>query len=346
MSNHIAMPQKSAKGIEGFTHRVVRGEFFNPDVRRGKKDGKRAPDAWLFSVQAIEAEEHKLRDDARSTIKQKQAEAHAHLDHFGNRLQQNREAQEQLKNDHRMPPEMVAEARYSSAVRDLVIAAFLTLLDIAGVLYIAKMIFGGNILLVSPIGILMTAGVVFGVKTLLEHLSPEKRVIVGKILMYVGGALIAAGLLGLALLRAVTFDFALSGNETMNIQQISIGNLLLMLGLGIGLPLILGVFYESESEKMKEAKIALDLYREERSIQKAHTEWTAFSQRLLEMNDNFDTITANIILLRQNRYIRGFIKGVRKDPNAKQHIDEILKRGRTVSQERTLTVETVGTGRN
>jgi len=345
MNKRIELP-KNVKRIEGLSHRTVSGEFLNPDVCRGRKDGKRAPDAWSAALQAIDAEETRIKDDARSAIRQTQGETQANLEHIENLLLQDREAQETLEREGRMLPETVAAAQYRAAMRDLVIAGLLTILDIAGVLYIAKKVFGGNVLLVSPIGILMTAGVVFGVKTLLEHMQPDRKVLVGKIIMYVGVALIVVGLFGLALLRTVTFDADLAGNGIINTDRMSLGNLLLMLGLGVGLPLILGVFYETESAKVKAARIALVLYDEERRLQNAKNAWTSLSKKLHEIDDRIDDITANIIKLRQNRYVRGYIKGVRKNPEAKQYIDSILKRGQAGPSHRAMTFETVETRRN
>lgn len=345
MNNQIQTP-KNVKRIEGISHRAVDGEFLNPDVCRGRKDGKRAPDAASAALQAIDAEETRIKDDARSAVRQTQGEATAKLEHIENLLQQNKRAQEALKGEGRLLAETVAAAQRKAASFELFLAGLLTFLDIAGVLYIAKKIFGGNVLLISPIGVLMTAGVVFGVKTLLDHLKPEKKILVGKAIMYLGVALIVVGLIGLAMLRTVTFDADLTGNGMINLDRMSLGNLLLMLGLGVGLPLILGVFYETESAKKKAAEIVLVLYREERDLLDLQNAWKAYSKKLEEIDGGLDGITANIIKLRQNRYIRGYIKGVRKNSDAKQYIDAVLGRSQTGLLQGALTLKTVETGRN
>ncbi len=345
MNNNIERP-KNVKRIEGLSHRAVSGDFLNADICRGRKDGKRAPDAWSAALQAIEADEQRLKNDARSAIRQKQGEADAHLEHIGNLLEQNKVMREALKNEGRLLTEPVAAAQYASAFRDITIVIFLTLLDAAGMVFIAKKIFGGNVLYYSPIGILLAAGVIFLIKSILEYLSPEERGTVGKIIRYLGGALILIGTTGFALLRSVTFDASLSGDGAINTTTISLGDLLMTIGIGIGLPLILGVLYEEESLKLKAAKIALNPYGEERELWRAKTEWTAHSKRLQEIDDHIDGITANTIKLRQSRYVRGYIKGVRKNPDAKHYIDAILKRGHTASPERPLTLEPVGIGGN
>ncbi len=335
-------PKKVSKGIEGFTHRTTSGEFLNPDVCRGRQDGKMAPDAWSASLYAIEAEEDKFRGDAHSAIKQTQADANIRLEHIDNLLQKNKKTQEHLKKEDRLLPEPVAEAQYSSAMLHLSIIVLLTLIDTAGVVYIAKQIFSGSALLFSSIGILLTSSIVFGVKALLEHLSPERRTFVGKLIMWTGIALIVGGLVGFAMLRTVTFDAALTGASLINVEKITLGNLLFTLGLGLGVPLVLGVTFEQESAKMKAAKISRELYIEEKLLLKAKTEWTALSRRLQEIDDKIDEITLNIIKLRQNRYVRGYVKGIRKDPDATRYIDSILKRNHTAVQKDLLMLEPVG----
>ena len=171
MNKQIPLP--NTRHIKGLSHRAVAGEFLNPDVRRGRKDGKHAPDAWRVALNAIDAEETRIKDETRSMIRQTQAEAGSRLEHISNGLEQNRVMQEALKNEGRLLPEPVAATQYKAARRDLLIAGLLTILDVAGSVYITKKIFGGNILLIFPVGVLLPAGVIFGVKTLLDHLRPE-----------------------------------------------------------------------------------------------------------------------------------------------------------------------------
>ncbi len=328
--------------IEGLSYRKGSGEFLNHDVRRGCKDGRKAPDAWSFSLQAIEAEEVRFKDDFRSVIRQTQADASTNLSHKEYLLKQNNDAEEGLMEDHKMIAESVAQAQHSAAYRDLFIAGFLTCLDAFGLIIILKKIFGGNICLIVPLGILLISAVVFGIKTLLEYQNPEKRTTTGKILVYVGGALVVVGLIGVALLRSVTFNAALAGDGAINIGEISMGNLLFTVGIGIGLPLILGVWFESESSKMKCASIPLMLYAEERLLLKARTALLAKLKRLQEIDNSLDGITPNIIRLRQSRYARGYIKGVRKNQNARQYIEEILKNSQDSHDQRASMPKLAG----
>ncbi len=346
IGTNIERPKKTLSRIKGFSHRSVAGEFRNPDVRRGRKDGKHAPDAWSASLYAIEAEENKFRDDAHSMIKQTQAEAKVRLEHIDNLLQKNKETQEHLKKEERLLPEAVAEVQYSAALFHLAIIFLLTLIDTVGVVYIARQIFSGSVLLFSSIGILLTSSVVFGVKALLEHLAPEKRPFFSRLIMWTGIAFIVSGLVGFAMLRTVTFDAALTGSSLINVDKISYGNLLFTIGLGLGVPFIFGVIFEQESSKMRPAKISRELYMEEKLLLKAKTEWTALTNRLQEIDDKIDAITTHIIKLRQKRYLRGYVKGIRKDPDAPRYIDSILKRGQTAALDSSFTLEPVGTGTN
>ena len=54
--------------------------------------------------------------------------------------------------------------------------------------------------------------------------------------------------MGFAMLRTVTFDAALTGASLINVEKITLGNLLFTLGLGLGVPLVLGVTFERKRE--------------------------------------------------------------------------------------------------
>ncbi|MBF0560211.1 MAG: hypothetical protein HQL08_15685 [Nitrospirae bacterium] len=339
MNKNFGRTAQSMKKIEGLSHRKVAGEFFNTDVRRGSKDGRKAPDAWSFALKAIQAEEMGVRDDSRSIIRQTEAEASANIQYMDNLLKQNKEVQERLWREGSMIPESVAGTQYSTARRDLFFAGILTCLDALGLITILKKIFGGNILLIVPLGILLISAVVFGIKSLLEYQNPEKRKTTAKVLVYAGGGLVIVGLIGVALLRSVTFDAALAGDGAMNMGGMSVGNLLFTIGIGLGLPLVLGVWYETESSKIKASGSPLTLYAEERTLLKARTARQAELKRLQEVDDKLDDITLNIISLRQNRYVRGYVRGARKNQNARQHIDDILKYGQNDSDRKALAPE-------
>lgn len=320
----VKRPDRSVKHLEGFQHRTVNGELLNPDTCRGRKDGRKAPDAWSASLEAIEAGETKFKEDARSTVRQTQSEADAHLSHIEELLRQNREAQMQLQKENHLLPESVARAQYALATRDLFFAILLTLVDLIAVIFIARTIFGEHILIVAPIGILLTGGIVFGIKTLLEPLSNEKKMLVKRVVIYTGVSLVLTGLVGLVILRSTTFNVGLLGESAMDAKEVSIGNLLMLLGIGLGVPLIVGVLYEAESEKLRAAKIPLELYTEKTELLKVKAEWTALTQKLQEVDNKLDDVTESVIKLRRNRYIRGYMRGVQRNPDSKQYVEIVL----------------------
>lgn len=318
--------KKAAKIVKGFQHRKVEGEFLNPDTCRGRKDGRNAPDAWLASLQVIEADETNSKEQTRSTIRQTQAEANEHLALIEQSLIANKKTKEKLEEKGHLSPEQIAQSLYNSAVRDLILAILLAIIDLIAVIYIAKQIFGENTLIVVPMGILLTGSVILGIKALLGHLSPERKVLMRKAIIYTGLSLVLIGLVGLTLLRTTTFDIALSGEGAMNVGEVSLGNLLLMIGLGLGAPLVLGVIYEYEAEKLKTAMTSLHAYAEERELLKTKTEWQSLVERLQALDKSLDGVTEQIVKLRQNRYIRGFIRGIQKNPDAEKYIREISGR--------------------
>jgi len=345
MNRIILKPKKTLKLVKAFSRRKVASDFLNPDTRRGNKDGKQAPDAWSFSLQAIEAEESRAKEEARSTFRQAQHESKTSLEHIDALLKQNREEQKKLNAEGGMLPESVAAAQRASSVRHKFIALILTFLDAFGVITILRFMFGGRTIFVVPLGILLVAGVVFGIKNLLGHLSPEGRAFAVKLLMFSGIALVVTGLVGFALLRSETFNATLIGTDIANAKQISLGNLLFTLGIVLGVPLVIGVWYETENAKKETADISLRLYVPEKRLLKTKTEWLSLSKRVEELDARLDNITADIIRLRHGRYVRGYINGVRTNQDAGNYINAIMKHSEQVFPARVLMLQTAGNGR-
>ncbi len=342
MNQMILKPKKTLKRVEAFSRRKVARDSLNPDTRRGSRDGRKAPDAWSFSLQAIEAEESRAKQEARSTFRQAQHEAKTNLEHIDALLRQNREEQKKLTAEGGILPESVAAAQARSSVRNKFIALTLTFLDAFGVITILRFMFGGHTVFVVPLGILLVAGVVFGIKNLLGHLSPESRAFAAKLLMFSGITLVVTGLVGFALLRSETFNAALIGTDIANAKQISLGNLLFTLGIVLGVPLVIGVWYETENAKSETADISLRLYVPEKKLLKTKTEWLSLSKRVEELDAGLDGITADIIRLRHGRYVRGYINGVRTDQDAGNYINAIMKHSEKVFPPGVLMLQTSG----
>lgn len=336
MNETDLMPKKNLKNIEITTHRKVAGEFLNHDTCRGRKDGRRAPDAYPYSLQAVEAEEMKAKNEARSALQQTAADASSHLEHIDNLIAQNDKDFETLKAQGSMIPESAAAAQHSSASRNGFIALVLTFLDAVGIITILKFIFGGHTLLIVPLGLLLVAAVVFGIKNLLERLSPEKRAFAGKLLVISGCVLVLVGLMGFALLRSQTFNTTISSTDMIDMSQISMGNLLFTIGVGLGLPLVLGVWYESENTKREFAEIPLRFYTQEKQLKKAKAEWLSLLKQVQVLNDGLDDITGDIIRLRSGRYMQGYVSGVMKNKDAGNYIAAIRKYVENVISEKTL----------
>lgn len=211
------------------------------------------------------------RNEVRSGFNQMMGEAETNLAHIENLLEASQQQMGAIRAEEGLLAEGAAESVLSSARMEVLFASLLMICKMAGLGNVAKSTFGQGLVPALVIAVLLSSLVALGVKLLLGRVSAERKNQIKWMVLVLGLILTGVGLVGFVVLRAEIFNSALMDGKK-NVNQISVGNLLLMTGLTLGVPVICRVLYKDAHEKMNLAKNSLGLYREREELVSADFE--------------------------------------------------------------------------
>jgi hypothetical protein len=297
--------------------------FGDPDFRWGRKDGRISPSAWRDSLGKIRDVELETKAEIRNAVAQGLRDASETLQRFPELREQNRQKREDLAADGGLMPEAVAATQLKTANFERAFAIFLLACEIGSLALVAKSTFGNGILGALVVAILLSSVIVSGTRMLLAKISPERRGRLRMGMLVTGCLLGATGLIGFVILRSQTFAISLTGGN-MDMGQLSIGNILLMAGITLGVPLVVGVLYDEAVEKRNMALNSLTLYRDRNLIDTRDAEWKVAFGKLEEYDRHLDELTERAIGSRQGSYRRGFHRSAASNPEAAQHVKELV----------------------
>ncbi len=321
----LKSPSRSMRSIRTYPGQKESTNYagmFNRDYWRGRRDGKKAPIAWQAALDGVTAEELRYRNETRNNIQQVVGEAKTNLSHIEKLLEDHQQKADALKAENGLLPEAVALSEYWAAKKETFFATFLLICEMTALTYIAKSTFGQGLIPALVVAVLLSALVAFGIKLMLSKVSNEKKSQVKWIVLAIALFLTVLGLIGFVILRAETFKGGLTGGGP-NIDQINIGNILLMTGLTLGVPFICGVLYETAQERMNIAGNSLRLYKEKVSLMVLQNEWNVLLRKLEEFDARLDDVINQTIYFRQNKYIRGYHIGGAGNPEARPQFEKI-----------------------
>ncbi len=287
---------------------IVNNRTLKKDECKGKKLGKKEPDNGKSYLDRIKSEE------MGNILKIKKISCDNPPNQNDKQKPPAEKTQNQNENIYSIEELQKYKGLRNSATYTIFFAFILIVIDLAVIVIILQQIYH-SLLEVIPIGILLNLVLIFAIKLILEKKEKQDNENVEKLKKYIfysGFSLVLLGLIGLTVLRAIVFNYTIH-RMAINPTELNTANLLLTLGLGVGAPLIVGVLFESESEKLKNANIYLSSYYELLKNEKINELYEKYKNSFIKtMHSNIEN--------RINRFIHGYISGLYKG-KGKQDFD-------------------------
>jgi hypothetical protein len=332
-----AIPQKPSRTLNYLTLSQERSQKLpwwktflgDPDYRQGKRDARRSPAIWEDSLSAINQEEVLRRQEISNVLAQTIRDSRDTLDRFPDLYERNRCNTKELRESDELLPEAMTLTILRSGNAEMALSWFLLIVEIVGLSFVAKQSFGIGILGSLTMAFLITTCGALAMNKLLSNVSPGAKQKLKWIMPVAGGCLIALGLLGFVLLREVAFNATLM-DGAVDLQQLSVGNLLLMAGITLGVPLMVGILQEDAAEKRKKGMNSLQVYQELKLLKTREAEWNTVYGRLEEYAAQLPELTQSKVQNRQLSYRKGFHRHAGKDPKAAACIQAMMARRKSL----------------
>jgi hypothetical protein len=326
MNNAITThtPAKSMKTVKLYQGRSRTFLGINFDYLRGKRIGRRAPAALPVSLETVEAQELRLRDETRGSVRQFLARARTTLEHLS-KLQADTERQaRELEKTGALLPEATALAHKRAATWEMIAAVFLILCEVGGLMWIMRNAFGlppaGALMIAAATTLMLSASVKVVLATLPERYRPLAKRVLG-----IGGLLLAImGLVGVVILREAIFSEALGGGQ-LNLAQMTLGSTISITGMTIGLPLTSGVLWTEAQETLRAARSSLDLFRTRARYEEMAGQWRIALSSMEEVDARLDQVAERVIAIRKGDIIRGFHMGASGNPAGNEQASMALR---------------------